>query len=156
MTPNKQIRGTFILMVLLFLPIHTVYAADDIDRLKPNEYKKNDLEYDPNSLRQGDEIQNLPEEFQGLDFKRTKKKEENELNAQLFKDTGKKKTTLASQVKELHLFSAPPVSVRGVGESVASSKVSSTLKWTLGGVLFISIILLFALLLPRILRTSEK
>ncbi|MBM7703049.1 type VII secretion protein EssA [Bacillus iocasae] len=145
-------------MVLLFLSMENMVLAtnDEIDQLKPNEYKKNEIELNPRALQQENQsTENVPEEFQNLTFKQQRKKEEDEWQEYLFTEVGQKKSTLSSQVEELKLFSSPPSSISQTIDEPALQK-NAQLKWVLIGLIGIAVILLFGLLLPRMIEASRK
>ncbi|MFC0045227.1 type VII secretion protein EssA [Metabacillus iocasae] len=158
MKRRNLIGRAFLLMVLLFLSMENMVLAtnDEIDQLKPNEYKKNEIELNPRALQQENQsTENVPEEFQNLTFKQQRKKEEDEWQEYLFTEVGQKKSTLSSQVEELKLFSSPPSSISQTIDEPALQK-NAQLKWVLIGLIGIAVILLFGLLLPRMIEASRK
>ncbi|WP_404461965.1 type VII secretion protein EssA [Sutcliffiella horikoshii] len=144
-------------VLFALLPLNgTVTSADsDIESLEPNSYEKRDFKENTNFLRENnlnERRESVPEEQKLLTFKEREKKAEEDFIGTLFMTGEKKATTIQATSQELKLFTEQDNSrYQAVVASESSSKTNS-ITILLYGFLAIALILLLAIILPRMAK----
>ncbi len=147
-------------VLVALLPLNgTVTSADsDIESLEPNSYEKEDFKENTNFLRENnlnERKESVPEEQKLLTFKKREKKAEEDFIGTLFMTGEKKSTTIQATSQELKLFIEKDNSrYQAVVASENSSKTNS-ITILLYGFLAIALILLLAIILPRMAKGKE-
>lgn len=145
---------------IALLPLNgTLTSADtDIESLEPNSYEKEDFKENTNFLRENnlnERKESIPEEQKLLTFKKRDKKAEEDFIGTLFMTGEKKSTTIQATSQELKLFTEEDNSrYQAVVASENSSKTNS-ITILLYGFLAIALILLLAIILPRMAKGKE-
>lgn len=146
-----------ICVLIALLPLNgTVASADsDIESLEPNSYEKRDFKENTNFLRENilnERRESVPEEQKLLTFKEREKKAEEDFIGTLFMTGEKKSTTIQATSQELKLFTEQDnARYQAVVASESSSKTNS-ITILLYGFLAIALILLLAIILPRMAK----
>lgn len=147
-------------VLIALLPLNgTVTTADsDIESLEPNSYEKEDFKENTNFLRENnlnERKESIPEEQKLLTFKKREKKAEEDFIGTLFMTGEKKSTTIQVTSQELKLFTEEDNSrYQAMAASENSSKTNS-ITILLYGFLAIALILLLAIILPRMVKGKE-
>ncbi|TYS61335.1 type VII secretion protein EssA [Sutcliffiella horikoshii] len=134
----------------------TVTMADsDIESLEPNSYEKKDFKENTNFLRENnlnERRESVPEEQKLLTFKEREKKAEQDFIGTLFMTGEKKSTTIQATTKELKLFTEQDNSRYQAVVATDSSSKTNSITILLFGFLAIALILLLAIILPRMAK----
>ncbi|ART76068.1 type VII secretion protein EssA [Sutcliffiella horikoshii] len=143
--------------LMSLLPLNgTVTMADsDIESLEPNSYEKKDFKENTNFLRENnlnERRESVPEEQKLLTFKEREKKAEENFVGTLFMTGEKKSTTIQVTSQELKLFTEQDNSRYQAVVATDSSSKTSSITILLYGFLAIALILLLAIILPRMAK----
>lgn len=144
-------------VLIAFLPLNgTVISADsDIESLEPNSYEKKDFKENTNFLRENnlnERRESVPEEQKLLTFKELEKKAEEDFLGTLFMTGEKKSTTIQATSQELKLFTEEDNSRYQAVVPTDSSSKTNSITILLYGFLAIALILLLAIILPRMAK----
>lgn len=156
-----KLRITFLLAIvtifgsLLTLNDTVKHADSDIESLKPNSYQKRDFRENTNFLRENnlnERRESVPEEQKLLTFKQREKKAEEDFIGSLFTTDEEKSTTIQATSAEFKLFTQQDTSRYQAVVAAESSSKTNSIIILLYGFLAIAVILLLALILPRMAK----
>lgn len=157
MKPKVALFLIVLCVLIALLPLNgTVASADsDIESLEPNSYEKRDFKENTNFLRENnlnERRESVPEEQKLLTFKEREKKAEDDFIGALFMTGEKKSTTIQATSQELKLFTEEDNSKYQAVVASETSNKSNSITILLYGFLAIALILLLAIILPRMAK----
>ncbi|NMH73171.1 type VII secretion protein EssA [Bacillus sp. RO2] len=146
-----------ICVLTALLPLNGIVtmAESDIESLEPNSYEKKDFKENTDFLRENnlnERRESVPEEQKLLTFKKRKKKEEEDFVGTLFMTGEKKSTTIQATSQEWKLFTQEDNSRYQTAVASDSSSKTNSITILLYGFLAIALILMLAIILPRMAK----
>jgi type VII secretion protein EssA len=146
-----------ICVLIALLPLNGIVtmAESDIESLEPNSYEKKDFKENTDFLRENnlnERRESVPEEQKLITFKKLEKKEEEDFVGTLFMTGEKKSTTIQATSQELKLFTQEDNSRYQTAVASDSSSKTNSITILLYGFLAIALILLLAIILPRMAK----
>ncbi|MEA3321768.1 MAG: type VII secretion protein EssA [Bacillota bacterium] len=146
-----------ICVLIALLPLNglVTMAESDIESLEPNSYEKKDFKENTDFLRENnlnERRESVPEEQKLITFKKREKKEEEDFVGTLFMTGEKKSTTIQATSQELKLFTQEDNSRYQTAVASDSSSKTNSITILLYGFLAIALILMLAIILPRMAK----